>query len=1170
MASPSPTTTALLGDGRSASFGSAVYASNEPRNGRMDSIINSQAQGAQQQLPGITPAGFEPSLPLSIDPNFGFISSPQESTTSNNGIDAPPELRRAQGQTSSTLNSVAAATMVNMSPQQPSQGSSFARLDSAFEREMLNHPGRANSNSWTPSTSAGRPPSSPDESSRASGVNDGKPSTNNTNSRKKEGLDGDKRPAWSELKTKAGKERKRLPLACIVCRRKKIRCSGEKPACKHCLRARVPCVYKVTTRKAAPRTDYMAMLDKRLKRMEDRVIKAIPKEELPDLSLTGPKYGLLGKKRSAHEAFTKELNEWGSPGQRGPEGEENKLFTEGVESLPSQQMQEHLVEVFFDCVYGQSYLLLHKPSFMRKLKAGTVPPVLILAMCAISARFSTHPQVSTEPAFLRGEQWATPARRIVERRHYEPNITILIAMLLLGLHYFGTCEGGLSWSFGGQAMRMGYALQLHRELDHDPLGRNELLGDKGSAVAAPGTGVTNNAATTTSNETDNSASNNSSGDKTETRPNQAPGKNKAELSFTDREIRRRAMWALYLMDTFNSSGTERPSFLNEEYMQIQLPIKEENFLMDVSGPTEDLEGNISPSLARTFRYEVTDPGAATAGGATVGPNMATLGADEMRLAATAKSNMGVAAYIIRAVVVWKRIVKYLNLGGKERDPLAIWNPSSQFASLQLSISKLKSALPDHLTYTQKNLDTHASLRLANQFLFLHIVIAQTSLFLHRFAIPSSPHPHTHSYTRQFLYSDMPHSFLASSATTVLKSAEEITKLIGASAGHTLTVPFAGYCAYASATVHVWGIFSRNTELAASSKEALSTNFQYLTRMKRYWGMFYYMAESVKEAYRRFANAAMRQGGAGPRPPLSHKKASSEAGETDGSGRRGSEASSIVDADAESGAPGATASEESKGNGRQMFQYGDWFDKYPHGVSESDWESSHLEYRKEGGPGTQAVMSQQSDLLSVEEFFATLSRTRAQEEEHAAGGGAAQDKNKKGKTTRKRRKSTVDTATDKPSVSSAPRLAGQETMSSLAVRGGLSSTHPDPNQPSIDLTPFPNEFDLASPSLDEFQIPQSLASDPFFDSLVAGTGGTARGAMQYSYAAGLPHLDRQMVFGAYADIDSSTMMSHRMLGNTWMIPFNIDPSNFIMTPGSGEDAIVGPDEDGASDFGSGGL
>ena len=199
----------------------------------------------------------------------------------------------------------------------------------------------------------------------------------------------EKAPSWSELKTKAGKERKRLPLACIACRRKKIRCSGEKPACKHCLRSRIPCVYKVTTRKAAPRTDYMAMLDKRLKRMEERVIKIIPKEEAgkianiaranvkPPSASQAPKSS-GSKKRSADESFFEELNEWtqstsiyGTSQDRQPrklDQNERQLLTEGAEHLPSEDLQEHLAEVFFDCLYGQSYHLLHKPSFMRRLR----------------------------------------------------------------------------------------------------------------------------------------------------------------------------------------------------------------------------------------------------------------------------------------------------------------------------------------------------------------------------------------------------------------------------------------------------------------------------------------------------------------------------------------------------------------------------------------------------------------------------------------------------------------------------------------------------------------------------------------------------------------------------------------------------------------------------------
>ena len=215
-------------------------------------------------------------------------------------------------------------------------------------------------------------------------------STDGNNPGQNQKLDGKSgTPAWTELKTKAGKERKRLPLACIACRRKKIRCSGEKPACKHCLRSRIPCVYKVTARKAAPRTDYMAMLDKRLRRMEERIIKIIPKEEqdLTGVTRAQVKPALPGttpakpapKKRAAEEAFGTELDTWAQSTKLDSDGvvpaslmaqekEDNRLLIEGREALPTQDIQEHLAEVFFDNLYGQAYHVLHKPSYMRKLR----------------------------------------------------------------------------------------------------------------------------------------------------------------------------------------------------------------------------------------------------------------------------------------------------------------------------------------------------------------------------------------------------------------------------------------------------------------------------------------------------------------------------------------------------------------------------------------------------------------------------------------------------------------------------------------------------------------------------------------------------------------------------------------------------------------------------------
>ena len=133
----------------------------------------------------------------------------------------------------------------------------------------------------------------------------------------------------------------------------------------------------------------MAMLDKRLRRMEDRIIKILPKAEQEAsanaVTRAVVKPALPGalkqaaKKRKVDEAFGPDLNKWArstpkphdlnrSVALQVQEEEENKLLIEGREALPSQELQEHLAEVYFEVVYGQAYHLLHKPSYMRKLR----------------------------------------------------------------------------------------------------------------------------------------------------------------------------------------------------------------------------------------------------------------------------------------------------------------------------------------------------------------------------------------------------------------------------------------------------------------------------------------------------------------------------------------------------------------------------------------------------------------------------------------------------------------------------------------------------------------------------------------------------------------------------------------------------------------------------------
>ncbi|KAK5132399.1 hypothetical protein LTR08_009129 [Meristemomyces frigidus] len=834
-------------------------------------------------------------------------------------------------------------------------------------------------------------------------------------------------PAWSELKTKAGKERKRLPLACIACRRKKIRCSGEKPACKHCLRSRIPCVYKVTTRKAAPRTDYMAMLDKRLKRMEERVIKILPKEEQNVVANTGravvrpplppppPKLASASKKRPAEQAFGNELDEWANPRvpisenkedvqldartdkMRSHDADEQSLLLEGADKLPSKELQEHLTEVYFDYVYGQSYHLLHKPSFVRKLAQGTVPPVLMLAVCGISARFSNHPAVRTEPAFLRGENWASAAREIALRRYDTPNITILIVYLILGLHEFGTCHGGRSWMFGGMAQRMAYALQLHKDLDHDPKLRRGSDGKNGEG----------------------------------------------DLTFTDREIRRRTMWSCFLMDRFNSSGTDRPMFVAEQYIKAQLPIKEKYYQMEITGPTEDLDGNV-PNPVAPDTGQVSD----------------------------AKENMGVAAYLIRLVAVWGKLTHYLNLGGKDRDQRPMWAEDSTFQKIIRDAEEWKESLPPSLRYTPENLQDYASEKLANHFLLLHIIYNQIILFSNRFALPSPG-------VRPAIPEDMPPEFIQSASRAAFEAANQISALVHEGMDHMLVAPFAGYCAFFSSTVHIYGAFSKNAQLEATSKRNLAWNVKYLTKVKKYWGMFHFVTENLRELYRCHADAA--RSGAGSR------------------------------------APGSDAQDSG------IFQYGDWFDRYPHGVSGTDYEEPSVGIKRE--PGSDAVLGQKSDLQTVEEFFSKLSppsrAAHLQQKQHQ------QQK----KATKKRRASKPER--QNTATANAMQQQSQEVQAGQAFQ---QQNLPDQNLPGQQMQNM-----MAAQGFNSMaELPQhSVAFPPGFQQ-------PPNSLLAQAQQPILSQLDRQMVLNSYAGIDPTAsyraqafQQQNIMPSSANMDPFNLD-------------------------------
>lgn len=527
--------------------------------------------------------------------------------------------------------------------------------------------------------------------------------------------------------------------------------------------------------------------------------------------------------------------------------------------------------------------------------------------------------------------------------------------------------------FGGMALRMAYALQLHKEWDHDPLGQQS---DK-----------------------------------------------KTEFTPTDREIRRRTMWACFLMDRFNSSGTERPPFANEETIKIQLPIKETYFQMEIPGPTEGLDGNVlNPVVDDTG--QLPDP----------------------------KMNMGVCSFLIRTIALWGRVVKYLNLGGKQRDCRKCWESQSGFLQLKQEAEAFSSSLPADLQNNSDNLKGHAAEKLGNQFLLLHISINQVILFLHRWSIPTAPGD-------AGIPKDAPKEFVNEAGHIAIEASNQISALLNLAMEHYVVAPFTGYCAFMSGAVHVWGIFSKNPALEASSKANLAINVKYLHKMKSYWGMFYLLANNLKSIYRRHADVSQ----------------------------------------------GLEVREEAQDG--TIFQYGDWFQKYPHGISPTDFEDPATRARKEAARDDPA--SKGPELQSVEDFFHELSPpTRA--------------------------------ISHRKAVKKASKSVGQAGQSQVAQAAPVKEEHEVPQHhqhrlpapimpPSAAMTEHPISPENFAPQ-QTLYTPSHPTFPPAYDMLPISP--------PISQHSGFPqHIDRHILYGGYTGADPSSASSLNGLAPN---P-NIDPA-----------------------------
>ncbi|KAG9232442.1 fungal-specific transcription factor domain-containing protein [Amylocarpus encephaloides] len=380
--------------------------------------------------------------------------------------------------------------------------------------------------------------------------------------------------------TKAGKPRKRLAIACITCREKKIKCDPDYPRCVQCEKFGRICKFKNAPRGGqgspdTPPADPEDIVSRPSSSRADGESAQVVGRE--NSELVPPRHALgqatpesethhSKRQRTAYSNFTPVPSE-GSPQPSvheatspptvwqemdAPNHIEHELVSEWHVNPNTTRpiVVTQLLEVFFKNVPEIAASMFPPAAFRSWALSGSVKTLddlmLIYTVLALATVFS-----SKHEHRALGVHYASIARYACENRGF--SIQLVQSRLLLSLYYFAINNPNDAWDFCGGAIRVATGLRLNVELEK------------------------------------------SEDDYLQTFPY---GLNRHGYA----ECRRRTFWGCYLMDRFNGFCSGNFNVLQPEDVFLRLPCDDNSFesQIDAQNPIFDLTTSPIQSLNWTI------------------------------------------------------------------------------------------------------------------------------------------------------------------------------------------------------------------------------------------------------------------------------------------------------------------------------------------------------------------------------------------------------------------------------------------------------------------------------------------------------------------------------------------------------------------------------------------
>ncbi|KIX07999.1 uncharacterized protein Z518_02653 [Rhinocladiella mackenziei CBS 650.93] len=435
-------------------------------------------------------------------------------------------------------------------------------------------------------------------------------------------------------------KRRRINAACLTCRKRKTRCSGERPECKTCTENGHVCSGYVDrpTRKDGDRLDdegeeeLMSSSSTPLKypREEEDVARLRPKldkqnstgsvptarmgerDEMGEVispasnhtasSLTssrnrvpyfryfGPTAIVPGFKQMVVQVKDNRRSLASASGESPSSGQafdSNSMvgqervpveipFYDATDPEPNAPLITHLCETFFNHL-GCNYPFLQRERFLKDLEEKTVDAILVDAVCAVAARFSSNPLLcrSNDPSIpldaenkvrraFRGHPFAQRAMSAVIDTFSCPTMAVAQACLLLAYEEFGTDHDSGLWMYLGTAIRMAQDLGIQKleglqlEGRVGPTPKTAKHGQEGKAEEQRRFEQQQRLARNLSDQ-DNA---------------QLDDRRASEQERID------TFWAIFFLDRAVSSGVGRPVTLRDKDIEISFPYRSDNMMIN--------------------------------------------------------------------------------------------------------------------------------------------------------------------------------------------------------------------------------------------------------------------------------------------------------------------------------------------------------------------------------------------------------------------------------------------------------------------------------------------------------------------------------------------------------------------------------------------------------------